>query len=299
MEESSLTAHVVQCNCNQGLLGRFFHLASPQSSSCLKAVAWLKNSQSPHNSSELYNEILNNPISSPSIESSIKQIELDVTRTCPEISYFSIGNGEAVLRRILTAYALYDSELGYVQGMNFIVGSFMWHASESDCFWLLVYLMEDFELREVFLPRLPGVAKHCQIIQLLAFEALPNLYRMFAEYRITSEMYAAEWCISLFSSIVPIPEMGNMLDLFFQYGWLFFYKLGIAVLEWLETSLIKTRNYMEFLCSLRINSDWNEKVNWDGLLKRASLIQLDEKFIRSLHMSFNLETAQFSIRLVN
>mmetsp|Transcript_1014 Transcript_1014/g.1009 ORF Transcript_1014/g.1009 Transcript_1014/m.1009 type:complete len:83 (+) Transcript_1014:411-659(+) len=82
--------------------------------------------------------------------------------------------------------------MGYVQGMNFIAGALLWHATEVDAFWLFVGLMENYEIRDTYLPSLPGLSKHCQIIQILIVENLPNLHRQFAEHRIGNEMFLAE-----------------------------------------------------------------------------------------------------------
>ncbi len=57
--------------------------------------------------------------------------------------------------------------MGYVQGMNFIAGSLLFHASEEIAFWLFVSLVEDYELRDIYLPGIPGLFKHCQIIDIL------------------------------------------------------------------------------------------------------------------------------------
>jgi hypothetical protein len=46
--------------------------------------------------------------------------------------------GQASLRRVLKAYSLYDREIGYCQGMNFIAGMFLTLMSEEEAFWLLV-----------------------------------------------------------------------------------------------------------------------------------------------------------------
>ena len=46
--------------------------------------------------------------------------------------------GQASLRRVLKAYSLYDREIGYCQGMNFIAGMFLTLLSEEEAFWLLV-----------------------------------------------------------------------------------------------------------------------------------------------------------------
>lgn len=44
--------------------------------------------------------------------------------------------------------------------MNFIVGSLLFHTSEVMAFWLFVSLLEDCELRDIYLPKLPGLYKH-------------------------------------------------------------------------------------------------------------------------------------------
>lgn len=46
--------------------------------------------------------------------------------------------GQPSLRRVLKAYSLYDREIGYCQGMNFIAGMFLTLMSEEESFWLLV-----------------------------------------------------------------------------------------------------------------------------------------------------------------
>lgn len=56
------------------------------------------------------------------------------------------------LERVLNAFAKYDPQIGYVQGMNFIVGSLLYHAEEYIAFWLLVMIVENFEMRDVFMP---------------------------------------------------------------------------------------------------------------------------------------------------
>lgn len=46
--------------------------------------------------------------------------------------------GQASLRRVLKAYSVYDREIGYCQGMNFIAGMFLTLMSEEESFWMLV-----------------------------------------------------------------------------------------------------------------------------------------------------------------
>jgi len=68
------------------------------------------------------------------------------------------------MEHVLSAYAKYDSQVGYVQGMNFLVAALLYHCSEEIAFWLFVSLLEDYEIRDVYLSGLPGLYKHIYII---------------------------------------------------------------------------------------------------------------------------------------
>lgn len=73
--------------------------------------------------------------------------------------------------------------------MNFLAGSLLYHAEEYLAFWILVTIFETLEMRDIFLPGivfsykpfiycvgLPGLSKHCQIIDMLIFNYLPKVY---------------------------------------------------------------------------------------------------------------------------
>lgn len=46
--------------------------------------------------------------------------------------------GKQALRRILRAYSVYDVDVGYCQGMNFICGMLLTCVAEEEAFWMLV-----------------------------------------------------------------------------------------------------------------------------------------------------------------
>ena len=140
----------------------------------------------------VYFNLLRSCIELQEYSNSVRQIELDLKRTYPDEDYFNTKEGENSLRRVLVAYCKYDPNLGYVQGMNYIVAALLWHCTEVDAFWIFVGLMEKHELRDTYLPRFPGLSKHCQIIQLLTLEQLPNLHRHFAQFDVQCRMYATE-----------------------------------------------------------------------------------------------------------
>lgn len=70
--------------------------------------------------------------------------ELDSPRTsgdigaCRKKNFHDATGGQAALRRVLRAYSVYDRDVGYCQGMNFIAGMFLTFMTEEESFWLLV-----------------------------------------------------------------------------------------------------------------------------------------------------------------
>ncbi len=95
----------------------------------------------------------------PSRNANYIQIKRDLNRTYPGCPYFSEGGpGQPEMERVLTAYAKYDAQIGYVQGMNFIVGALLYHCSEEIAFWIFVSLIEDYEIRDIYLP---GLSPQC------------------------------------------------------------------------------------------------------------------------------------------
>lgn len=311
--------HTIQCSCEyeeRNLLTRSYMqlFQRNRTTSCRRAQEWLRRCRVPSDSDTLFREISSSMCENDkSFLDSQRQIELDIGRTYPDEAYFAeTSPGQAALRRVLIAFSKYDTHLGYVQGMNFIAGALLWHATEEDAFWLLVGLMEDYEMRDNYLPRLPGLSKHCQIIHLLILDKFRDLHNHFAEYKIINEMYATEWCLTLFGSIVPVQDMVVILNRFFTEGWSFFYKLVLVILRRLEDRIISTKDPVDILSPLkpahRSQKEWrhfitllekgNERLNWRSFVEKTNEEYIDENYIRQLHRDFDIETGQFKITAV-
>lgn len=83
-----------------------------------------------------------------------KQILRDIHRTLPEHKMFQEpeGLGQTVLNNILNAYANYDPEVGYCQGMGFIVSCLIVQLrNEELAFWAFVQIMYEFNWRLLFM----------------------------------------------------------------------------------------------------------------------------------------------------
>ena len=129
------------------------------------------------------------------------------------------------------AFASYDSQVDYVQGMNFIVASLLLHCTEVIAFWLFVALIEDCEMRDIYMPRLPGLFKHSQMIEMLLKCHLPQISEHLVHHSIKAELYASEWVFGLFASVIPLEYMGLFFDEFFKSKWIFFYQVILELMK--------------------------------------------------------------------
>ncbi|KAK1746834.1 TBC domain-containing protein [Skeletonema marinoi] len=88
----------------------------------------------------------------------LNQIDKDTDRTSLKHSSSERTFSRRELRRVLRAYSQFDPEVGYCQGMNYIVATFLSFLSEEEAFWLLVVVMneEPYNLRELFSEDMSG-----------------------------------------------------------------------------------------------------------------------------------------------
>ena len=202
----------------------------------------------------------------PKLESS-QQIDRDLTRTFPKNGYFKHGEaGYRKLRKVLRAFACYDNQADYVQGMNFLVGQLLMHCSDTLAFWLFVELIEECELRDIYQVGLPGLHKHSFIIQMLVQKHLPDLAAHFEEHQVKPEMYASDWIFSLFSSVLPETQSevtASFFTQFFKHKWEFFYKLVLSILEHIRPKLLEAEDMFSILQQIKIAmSNKNDPYNY-------------------------------------
>jgi hypothetical protein len=151
------------------------------------------------------------------------------------------------LRRVLTAFANYDSQVDYVQGMNFVVAALLLHCSEVIAFWLFVALIEDCEMRDIYLPKLPGMFKHSLMIDMLISYHVPQVSSHLVSHNIKAELFASEWIFGLFSSVIPVDHMGYFFDEFFQRKWIFFYQLVLQLMHHHKRKIIHEDDFYSII----------------------------------------------------
>jgi hypothetical protein len=161
-----------------------------------------------------------------------KMIKRDMgTRT--SYSKFTTAAGlQDALFNVCRAYALYDSEVGYPQGMNFIIMPMLFTMSEEEAFCLLVRLMNKYQLRDLFVAEMPGLHLHLYQFERLLEDVEPALYCHLNRRGVSPKLYATQWFLTLFAYRFPLQLVMRVYDLLLCEGLEgAILKFGMAVMQ--------------------------------------------------------------------
>ena len=75
---------------------------------------------------------------------------------------------------------------------------------EEESFCVLVKLMRDYRMREMFKPSMSELGLCMYQLEVLVQEHLPDLYAHFQSQSIHTNLYASSWFLTLFTTVVPI-----------------------------------------------------------------------------------------------
>ncbi|KIO28072.1 hypothetical protein M407DRAFT_72274, partial [Tulasnella calospora MUT 4182] len=149
-----------------------------------------------------------------------KAIVRDLGRTFPQHSFFMDGQGigQENLFNVLKAYSLYDTEVGYCQGLAFIGAALLLNMPDEEAFCVLVRLMYSYGSRDMYLPEMPGLQLRLFQFDRLVEELLPVLHVHFLRQGIKSSMFCSQWFLTMFSYRFPLDLVFRIFDSVFGHG---------------------------------------------------------------------------------
>ena len=182
-----------------------------------------------------------------------EEINKDIYRTYPneECSEDKIKK----LKNILCIIPSLDNEIGYCQGINFIVGFILkvTFFNEINCLILLSHILE--KIRGYFLPDFPLLKINIYIFNKFFYKLYPKLSEHFKKLEIPNEIWIGKWLQTLFILNLPYEELCRIWDCFFIYGFDFVIPISLSIIYYLE------KKFYEFNDSTELIYYFNESLN--------------------------------------
>ncbi|TFY83696.1 hypothetical protein EWM64_g309 [Hericium alpestre] len=172
-----------------------------------------------------------------------KAITRDLGRTFPHHAFFTDGQGigQENLFNVLKAYSIYDPQVGYCQGLPFIVAVLLLNMPDEEAFCLLVRLMHSYDLRGHFLPEMPKLQLRMFQFDRLIEDLLPVLNVHFLRQGIKSSMFCSQWFLTLFSYRFPLDIVFRIFDNCLASGIEAIFGFSLILLQKNEGQLLKLK----------------------------------------------------------
>lgn len=138
----------------------------------------------------------------------IRQIDLDVNRTYRDHIMFRerYGLKQQALFNILGAYSIYNSDIGYCQGMSQIAALLLMYFNEEDAFWALAILVADnrYNMHGFFIPGFPKLIRYQEHHDKIMVKFLPKLKKHLDKNAVDTGIYTLKWFFQCFLDRVSI-----------------------------------------------------------------------------------------------
>ncbi|KAF3848954.1 hypothetical protein F7725_015451 [Dissostichus mawsoni] len=217
-------------------------------------------------------------------------ITRDINRTFPAHDYFKDtgGDGQDSLYKICKAYSVYDEEIGYCQGQSFLAAVLLLHMPEEQAFSVLVKIMFDYGLRDLFKQNFEDL--HCKFFQLerLMQEYLPDLYNHFLNVGLEAHMYASQWFLTLFTAKFPLYMVFHIIDLLLCEGISVIFNVALALLKTSKDDLIQTdfEGALKFF-RVPVPKRYRSEENAKKLMELACGMKISQKKLKKFEKEYH------------
>ncbi|KAL4914984.1 rab-GTPase-TBC domain-containing protein [Aspergillus aurantiobrunneus] len=218
----------------------------------------------------------------------------DIGRSFPNVEMFRDPNGEGqqMLARVLKCFSLYDTKIGYCQGLGFVVGPLLMHMSDAEAFCVLVRLMDHYDLRTCYLPDLSGLHLRVYQFQNLLSRLRPALFEHLESLNV-EPAYVSQWFLSFFAVSCPLPMLLRIYDVIFLEGACeTLMRVALSLMKRNEKKILSCSEFEDVMQLLLSRSLWdtyafdaddfvNDFVSLTSLVTKESLQALEASYNQS------------------
>mmetsp|Transcript_92933 Transcript_92933/g.215999 ORF Transcript_92933/g.215999 Transcript_92933/m.215999 type:complete len:463 (-) Transcript_92933:191-1579(-) len=218
-------------------------------------------------------------------------IEIDISRTFPELKSFDASQQQRLLR-VLNAYASHNPAVGYCQGMNYVAGLLLLVSDcEEESFNVLVCLMDSahFGLSGFYKERLPLLLRYLRACDKLVAETVPELRDHFIKENVQPAVYLHQWFLTLFINCFPLSMVMIIWDVIVCEGLPVILRIAVSILQVLKDSLLSMHfeDIIKFFKMMKTYDDEDGELNayriGQLLMKHTEHVQIPERTMEYLN----------------
>jgi hypothetical protein len=198
-----------------------------------------------------------------------RTIDVDLSRTFPQMFFYSQGGMIESLRQVLYAYCQFDPEVGYCQGMSFLAGLFTAYMDAESAFFCFAGLMQGaVAQRAYFLPGFPRLMVANDMFELLLGRREPRVKAHLDALGICCAMYTPRWFSTAYQCLDWQPELQfRIFERFLFYGTRFLLWFGMGIVREHREQLAGAR--MEVILPILQRPNESPRLSeWHTLLRK-------------------------------
>lgn len=172
-----------------------------------------------------------------------RQIDSDVNRQFREHLHYRerYSIKQQSLFNVLTAYAMFNSEVGYCQGMSGLAGVLLMYMDEEDAFWAVHVLLANprFAMHGLYKEGFPKLTRFLAHHDRILTKLLPKVKKHFDKHGLDAILYSLKWFFVCFIERVPFSLCLRIWDIYLLDGERVITAMAYTILKLHKRQLLK------------------------------------------------------------
>ncbi|XP_064538147.1 USP6 N-terminal-like protein isoform X2 [Drosophila montana] len=200
-----------------------------------------------------------------------RQIDADVNRQFRDnLAYrerYSVK--QCSLFNVLNAYSIYNSELGYCQGMACVAGVLLLYMQEEEAFWALNTLITDrkYGMHGLFIEGFPKLTRFIEHHDRILSKIMRKLHKHFMKHNVDALLYAIKWFFVVFVERVPFSLSLRVWDIFLLDGDRVILAMAVTILYLHKDELLRLKDMDGIIEYLQVKLHKNFGYNDDDAIQ--------------------------------
>lgn len=173
----------------------------------------------------------------------VRQIDLDVNRTYRNHLMFRrrYDVKQQALFHVLAAYSMYNTEVGYCQGMSQIAALLLMYLNEEDAFWALSALFSHkrHTMHGFFIPGFPKLMRFQGHHDKILLKFLPRVKSHLDKNGMFVSLYTIKWFLQCFLDRVPFSLSLRLWDIYILEGEKLLVAMSYSLLKMHQKQIVR------------------------------------------------------------